>query len=132
VGHVHFPRFRTTDGIRMVTPRHAEGTLLHDQAPWVFRQQLPILFWVSLPHSYPSCSAETAAAASCCKLIFWAAFLKGKVICLNRGQTISRIEPSKVINHEFENLDEMFPGTVQHICFTTNQKIIFHFEKQPQ
>lgn len=59
----------------------------------------------------PACHRETAA--SLCNLdIFQITFLKRKFIHRNPGQTTNRIEPSQVINNEFRERDEVFPGTV--------------------
>lgn len=88
------------------------------------RKQLPILFWASLP----SFSLIPPPPTSC-KVICRAAFLKGKVICWNLSQTISKIELPKVIGHIFMETDALFPNTAI-TCVHSISQIIFYWAKK--
>lgn len=57
------------------------------------------------------------------KMICQAAFLKGKVICWNLSQTISRIEPPKVIGHVFRKQMHC----IQHSNYICSQHFTVNF-----
>lgn len=55
-------------------------------------------------------------------------FLKRTFVCRNPSQTTSRIEPSKVINHEFRETDEISPDIVSMYVSQQIKKNNFPFE----
>lgn len=58
--------------------------------------------------------------------------MKKNFIFRNPGQTTSRIKPSKVINNEFREIDDIFPGTVSLSVSQQIKKIIFHLKEKKQ
>lgn len=99
------------------------------------------LGWEQIPHHtlnvtpsvfapHPHSSLSQREAASLCKFnIYQLVFLKKTCICRNLGQTTS-IEPSEISNNENSGKLMDFPWHCQHVCLTTNQKMIFHLRKK--
>lgn len=56
--------------------------------------------------------------------------MKRTFVFRNPGQTTSRIEPSKVINNEFRETDEISPDIVSVYVSQQIKKIIFHLREK--
>lgn len=108
-------------------------------SPWADSKSL-IILRVSLPlpapphthtHTLTPARPRGRQQPHCANLISFIQiiFLERTFIFRNPGQTTSKIESSKVINNEFREIDDILPDFSQHVCFTTNQKIIFHLRK---